>query len=64
VVRELAHSRRELVLKVLPFEDESTGPHLLVQLSRVRTRRSREMIPLLPAVKADRPVDRPQLECA
>ncbi len=63
-VRELARPERELALKLQAFEAESTGPHLLVQLSRVRARRGRAMITRLPVGAADRPVERPQLECA
>jgi len=63
-VRELARPERQLALKVHTFEDEYSGPHLLVQMARVRVRRRRATITLLPVLAAERPPERPQLECA
>ena len=62
-VRELARQERQLALKVTVFDDVFSGPHLLVQLVRVRALR-RPALTLMPALVVDRPPDRPQLECA
>jgi nitrogen-specific signal transduction histidine kinase len=62
-VRELARPDRQLALKVQKFEDEDCGSHLLVQMARVRVRRRRATMALLP-VLAERPPERTQLECA
>jgi nitrogen-specific signal transduction histidine kinase len=63
-VRELARQERQLALKVTVFDDEFSGPHLLIQLARVRPMRRRPSLTLLPSLAADRPPDRPHLECA
>jgi len=62
-VREFARQERALALKVSVFDDEFSGPHLLVQLARARPVRCRPALTLLPAL-VDRQPDRPQLECA
>jgi len=61
--RELARQDRQLALKVTPLDDEISGPHLLVQLSRARTVRRRAALTLLPSL-AERPPERHHLECA
>jgi hypothetical protein len=62
-VCELAHPARRLALKAQLVDDDSTGPHLLVQLARARQRRQRPVLQLLP--RNDRPIEAvPQLECA
>lgn len=63
-VRELARQERQLGLKVSVFDDGIYGPHLLIQLARVRTLRRRPSLTLVPALTTDRPPDRPHLECA
>ena len=63
-VRELARPERQLALKVTVFDDEFSGPHLLIQLARVRALRRRPALTLMPSITLDRPPDRPQLECA
>jgi hypothetical protein len=63
VVRELTRPDRQLALRIHPFDDEFTGTHLLVQMARKRPRRELATTPLMPALAADRPSDRPQLEC-
>lgn len=63
-VRELARPDRQLALKVQTFEDEFSGPHLLIQMARVRVRRRRATMTLLPALAAERLPERTQLECA
>ncbi len=61
-VRELARQERQLALNVSVFDDEFYGPHLLIQLARVRTLRRRPVLTLVPALSVDRPPDRPHLE--
>ena len=63
-VRELARPERQLALKVKAFDDEFSGPHLLIQLARVRTHRRRPALTLLPSLAVDRPPDHSHLECA
>ena len=63
-VRELARPERQLALKVTVFDDDFSGPHLLIQLARVRALRRRPALTLLPPLTVDRPPDRPHLEYA
>jgi nitrogen-specific signal transduction histidine kinase len=63
-VRELARPDRQFALKVQTFEDEYSGPHLLVEMARVRMRRRRATMALLPVLATERSSERTQLECA
>lgn len=47
-VREPGCPRRELALRATRFVDDLTGPHLLLQLSRVRRRRRTPVLGLVP----------------
>lgn len=64
-VRELARPERQLGLNVSVFDDEVSGPHLLIQFSRARPVRRRPALTLVPPVRgAERAPDRPHLEYA
>jgi nitrogen-specific signal transduction histidine kinase len=49
-VRQLARPERALVLKAQVLDDEATGPHLLVQLGRMRERKRRPVLQLMPGI--------------
>ena len=63
-VRELARPERHLALNVSVFDDEVSGPHLLIQFSRARPVRRRPALTLVPVLGAERAPDRPHLEYA
>jgi nitrogen-specific signal transduction histidine kinase len=47
-VRELTRPERQLALKAQPIDDDVTGKHLIVQLARVRQKKARPVLQLLP----------------
>jgi nitrogen-specific signal transduction histidine kinase len=69
-VRQLTQPERRLALKAQVLDDELTGPHLLVQLARLRERKRRPVLQLMPRIDAGLEAPPglaaapPQLECA